>query len=507
MQAGDDPGARGNRRLPPVPRFAVGSEVILKLPGLPIFDEGRVIAAEDNLTFMVEHAETGRVALVSRDQKTRGWVYEEELVPLEQAADFVGRGVSNDVRNGDSFWVLGRLWFYLNDDKRPLAKLNQAIRLPNSRPAFYLSRSLVNLRKKDLRRALNDCETFIRLEPDRAQGPFVREQIQLARTDHAAAMTALEQAFRLDPVNPFPRGSRAASAAGPPEPGARPDGGRRESSEKKSARSRPEPQTAAQWVASGETWCAAQEYNRAIDDYNAALKLDPRHAPAYISRARAWVLKYYRDRALADYDSAINLEPTNAMFRVARAESWSARGMHLPAMEDYAEALRLDPNNPAIWVSRGNEWRKDLKIDTAIADYNQAIRLDPKYLRRRCMSRRGNTWKQIGRFDLAIQGFSELIRDEPDRRPCRPTQMLARILATAQLDRSRNGKLLDGQRTAGLRAAALDRHRLHSTTLRRRFRRSRRIRFCREVAEPRDKARSPAIPLSASAKGHQLGRR
>jgi tetratricopeptide (TPR) repeat protein len=290
------------------------------------------------------------------------------------------------------------------------------------------------MRRKDLRQALNDCETLTRLEPDRAQAVFVREQAQLAQRDYSAAMAALEQAFRFDPANPYPRGSAPASSAVPPEPAS--SGGGIASTDKKSTRSRPEPQTAVQWVASGEAWCAAQEYNKAIDDYSAALKLDPRYAPAYISRARAWMLKYYRDRATADYGAAIQLEPANAMYRVERAESWSARGLHDPAMEDYAEAIRIDPNNPAIWVSRGNEWRKDLKIDRAIADYNQAIHLDPKYSP--AYVARGNTWKQIGRFDLAIQGLSDLIRVNPEEP--RAHQLLARILATATVDRSRNGK-------------------------------------------------------------------
>ncbi len=105
-------------------------------------------------------------------------------------------------------------------------------------------------------------------------------------------------------------------------------------------------------------------------------------------------------------------------------------------MADYADALRLDPGNPAIWVSRGNEWRKDLKLDTAVADFNEAIRLDPKYAP--AYIARGNTWKQRGRSDLAIQGFLELIRISPQDPVAH--QMLARILATAHLDQSRNGK-------------------------------------------------------------------
>ncbi len=432
LHAGDDPpvSASGASR----PRFATGSEVVLKLPGLPIFDAGRVVDDGDKLTFTVERSEGGRVLLVSRDGKTRGWAHEDEVVSLEQAIEHFGRVLVNDLRDADSFWMLGRLWFYLNDAKSALVNLNYAIRLPSSQPACYLSRSLVHLRMKNVRRAVDDCETLLRLEPNHAQARFVREQAELAKRDYASAMAALEQAFRLDPVNPFPRGSASASPSGRQPVAGQSDGDRGVPQNKAGAR--PELRTAPELISSGDEWCAKQEYDKAIDDYNAALKLDPRYAPAYTSRAKAWRLKYYRERELADYDAAIKLEPANSMHRVARAECWSARGMHEAAMADYAEALRLDANNPAIWVSRGNEWRKDLKIDAAIADFNQAIRLDAKYAP--AYVARGNTWKQIGRFDLAIQGFSDLIRISPDEAVAH--QMLARILATALLPQSRNGK-------------------------------------------------------------------
>ena len=76
------------------PRFALGSEVVLKLPGLPIFDQGRPISAGDNLTFMVDRSEAGRLLLVSRDQKIRGWAYEDEVVPFEQATGYFGQVVA-----------------------------------------------------------------------------------------------------------------------------------------------------------------------------------------------------------------------------------------------------------------------------------------------------------------------------------------------------------------------------------------------------------------------------
>ena len=259
----------------------------------------------------------------------------------------------------------------------------------------------------------------------------MREKAELAKDDFAGAMAALEQAFRLDPTNPYPK------ASGPPAGAAADefdDGS--DDFEDNPAASQPEPRTAAEFLTRGEAWFNRQSFDKAIKDYNAALKLDPRFTPAYASRARAWARKHYRDREIADYTTAVELEPGNVAYRVARAESWSAQGKHDRAMGDYQESLRIAPANPAVWVSRGEEWRKDLNVDAAIADFSQAIRLDPKFVP--AYIARANAYKQVRRFDLAIQGISELIRIEPGNAVAH--QLLARILATVQEDRFRNGK-------------------------------------------------------------------
>jgi tetratricopeptide (TPR) repeat protein len=409
------------------------------VPELPLFDEGNFISAEDHLTFTVERSEAGRLLLVSRDNRMRGWVYPEEVVSLDQATAYFDQVVLADKQSLDAYWVLGRLWLYQGDNDRALVYFRRAIGRFSDQSRYYLSRSLVFLRKRQIGKALDDCKMVLRLDPGSAEGRLVREKAELAMAelavqDYQGAMVALEHVFRSDPTNPFPRtGAPAARAQGQERPStaqieASTDG------DPTAARS--VPHTAAEYLASGEGWYEKAEYDKAIKDYNAALEIDPRFAPAYASRARAWVKKHYRERELADYDMAISIEPENASYRVARAESWSARGRNAPAMADYAEAIRLDPGNPSIWVSRGNEWRKDHKIDLAIADFTQAIQLNPKFMP--AYIARANVWKQIRRFDRAIQEFSDLIR--LDSQDPVPHLTLARMLATSHEDQYRNGK-------------------------------------------------------------------
>jgi tetratricopeptide (TPR) repeat protein len=361
-------------------------------------------------------------------------VFSDEVVPLSVAKNYYDQVVLNDLRNPEALWVLGRLCAYQNNDDRAKVYLNRAIRLAPEQARFYLSRSLVCLRRKEIKAALDDAEKVRRLDPQSAQGRLVHEAALKAAQDYESAIADVARAFRLDPTNPFALPGRNEPKDDHGEPTG--DDADLETPREDPAAAERVPQTAAELLASGQSWCDKQEYDKAISAFGAALRLDPRFAPAYLSRARAWAQKHYRERELADYESAIQLEPGNAAYRVARAEYWSSRGLHGRAMTDFDEALRLDPENPSIWVSRGNEWRRDLKIDMAIADFTQAIKLNPKYIP--AYIARASTWKQVRRFDRAIQELSDLIRMDPND-PV-PRQTLARVLATTREDQYRNGK-------------------------------------------------------------------
>jgi tetratricopeptide (TPR) repeat protein len=66
-----------------------------------------------------------------------------------------------------------------------------------------------------------------------------------------------------------------------------------------------------------------REYDRALGDYNEAIRLDPARATAYLNRGLAWKAKKEYDRALADYNEAIRLDPAYADPYNGRAWIWA----------------------------------------------------------------------------------------------------------------------------------------------------------------------------------------
>jgi lipoprotein NlpI len=101
----------------------------------------------------------------------------------------------------------------------------------------------------------------------------------------------------------------------------------------------------------GSGWRDKGEYDRAIADYNDAIRLDPQFVQAYVNRGRTWSNKADYDRALADYNEAIRLSPQDARAYLNRGVTRFAQGQFESAQADVSAAVRLNPNDAysVIW--------------------------------------------------------------------------------------------------------------------------------------------------------------
>ncbi|MFZ1108811.1 MAG: tetratricopeptide repeat protein [Rhodomicrobium sp.] len=115
--------------------------------------------------------------------------------------------------------------------------------------------------------------------------------------------------------------------------------------------------------------------DRAIADFNQAIRLVPEDALAYSNRGFANRKKGDYDRAVADYNRAMKLAPKNASPYYRRAFLYSERGDDERAVADFDQANRLVLENACYnggLISEEAGRRKD-----AIADYRCALAKDP----------------------------------------------------------------------------------------------------------------------------------
>ena len=124
------------------------------------------------------------------------------------------------------------------------------------------------------------------------------------------------------------------------------------------------------------------QYDRALDDYNEALKLDPTdRAPTLTSRGNAWRGKHEYDRAIADHTEAIRLDPDYAVAYSNRGNVWSDKGDWDKAIADYDKAIMLNPKYAEAFYNRGIAWEAKKDRARALEDYRAAVKLRPDFTR------------------------------------------------------------------------------------------------------------------------------
>src|SRR5215471_18166673 len=161
-------------------------------------------------------------------------------------------------------------------------------------------------------------------------------------------------------------------------------------------------------MSQGQTDINNGDYDRAIEAFSDAMRLDPKSALAFTNRGVAYERRGDMDRAIADFSEAIRLDPNYALASSNRGIAYARKGDNDRAIADYNEAIRLDPKNALAFADRGIAYGKKGDNDRAIADFNEAIRLDPNHAL--AFFDRGIAYGKKGDNDRAIADYSEAIR-------------------------------------------------------------------------------------------------
>jgi tetratricopeptide (TPR) repeat protein len=120
------------------------------------------------------------------------------------------------------------------------------------------------------------------------------------------------------------------------------------------------------------------EYDRALRDYEQAIRLNPSSANAYNNRGVIYRIKCDYDRAIADYDEAIWLKSGDypAAF-YNRALAYSDKGEYDHALTDFDVVLRFDAKNALALYARGLTRLKKGDAEAGKADIAAAKAINP----------------------------------------------------------------------------------------------------------------------------------
>jgi tetratricopeptide (TPR) repeat protein len=144
---------------------------------------------------------------------------------------------------------------------------------------------------------------------------------------------------------------------------------------------------ATTYVARGRVFAYRKQYDAAIADFTAALRIRPDYPEAYANRAATFAEYHRFAEAIADDSSLIHLNPYDLDAYMARVTLYDAVGQYADAIADCSTILNLwpklpielspSPQAPIYWL-RGSFHRMTGDYDKAIADDGMAIQLNSK---------------------------------------------------------------------------------------------------------------------------------
>ncbi len=95
----------------------------------------------------------------------------------------------------------------------------------------------------------------------------------------------------------------------------------------------------------GNAYYSEEQYNQALADYNAALRIKPDYIKVYLNRGNAYARIGQYSRAIADYDHSLRLKPNDFGAYGSRATAHCHLGKAKQAFSDYMESARLEPSH------------------------------------------------------------------------------------------------------------------------------------------------------------------
>jgi protein O-mannosyl-transferase len=122
----------------------------------------------------------------------------------------------------------------------------------------------------------------------------------------------------------------------------------------------------------GEVYLRKGDYERAISNYNQALRMNPDFRGAnyfYVNRGTAYLMKGDYEMAIADYHQALRIKPNDANAYHHRGTAYLNKGDFEGAISDFNKALEINPGNAETYFYKALACEKIGRLQEALESY------------------------------------------------------------------------------------------------------------------------------------------
>lgn len=180
----------------------------------------------------------------------------------------------------------------------------------------------------------------------------------------------------------------------------------------------------------GEAYKDIGRYDKALEDFNNAIRVDPKYAEGYNSRGQLSAMRGNIDEALKDFLKVIELNPRFDEAYNNIGIIYTMKKDNEKALVYFKKAIEIDPTNSQAHYNLGIIFEQKRMPKQALANYNKAIHLNPDSAD--AYYGRGNVYATMGIFDQAAKDFEKALKINPHHLGAQRSQKLLTQLLEAK---------------------------------------------------------------------------
>ena len=352
---------------------------------------------------------TSAIALDRQDgtlYRSRG-IVQSKLGQTDKAiADFVV-AVRLDPKDAVALGQRGIAFYSKAEDQQAIVDLNNALKLKPGDTLFLCQRAMALQRQGKIDDALKDADAAIAAAPKAPLGYGVRGDIFFAKEDYDAAIKDYSESIRLGLFNAYYGRARtyAKKLAW--------DQAISDFDQGYKLTPASVLNDSAGVCGRGDAYLAKRQLDKALQDYDLAIRINPNLAAAYSGRGAVLYIQKKYDEAASECTKALALYPKEGRAYLERGRSLlNVKTTRLEDVTlDAVEAVQLLPKDPWAHNLLGICHVRKGEHDKAIASYSQAMNLLPKEAV--FPSNRGQAYYSKGDYDHAIEDLSAALKILP----------------------------------------------------------------------------------------------
>lgn len=167
------------------------------------------------------------------------------------------------------------------------------------------------------------------------------------------------------------------------------------------------PPRVTSYISQGNKFVESGGYEKAINYFEKAIKIDPKNAEAYTGKGQALGLLNLYPESLEYANQGITLNPNDAQAYIVKAIALTDLERYNAALIAADNAIKLKPESAEAYNAKGNALYFLERYEEALICYEKVIKIDPGLVH--AYNSKGNTLYHLGKYAEAIKSYDETI--------------------------------------------------------------------------------------------------